>query len=187
MALSPVISACLENNCTELKVSDITGVYNDTTNTGGWGTPNFEGSDVTEAFLYITYPNTTTTQTIDVTAQIPDTITGDLDFTNISPDDSYTKFPDGKYEIKYSVSDGADTYTYCLSVVFYCQINCAANQLFVQVPNNLDDEAFMDNVTLVRNLLAGLEASACCIDTDSLNTIIEKLKGLTDYEDCNCD
>lgn len=187
MALIPIISACLENNCTELKVSDITGVYNASTNLGGWETPNIAGSAVTSATLTINYPDNSTIQVVDVTSQIPSTVTGPFDFTVISPSSPETKFPDGKYKIVYSVTDGVTTYTYDLCVVFYCIINCAALNLFKQIPDNLDDEAFMDNAYLTQALLLGLESSACCQDVDSLEKIITKLEGLTNFEDCNCD
>jgi hypothetical protein len=44
MPLTPKLKACVADKCTKLILTDATGLYNVTTNPGGWGAPNPTGS-----------------------------------------------------------------------------------------------------------------------------------------------
>ena len=57
MALLPTLSFCLTNSCSELLVSETTGVYNALTNLGGYGAPNPTTAIVTSYSLVITDPS----------------------------------------------------------------------------------------------------------------------------------
>mgnify|MGYP003344315005 FL=1 len=58
-------STCVTEGCTLMTVSDVTGIYDVTTNSTGWGSPNPDKSSITSATLSISFGSQTTD--IDVT------------------------------------------------------------------------------------------------------------------------
>jgi hypothetical protein len=59
MAFVPRIDV-LQTSCNKIKIIEKTNPYSSTTNTTGWGTPNIDTDEVTDAVLYI-YPYSTST------------------------------------------------------------------------------------------------------------------------------
>lgn len=51
MALLPSITLSLGNKCNKITLVENTNPYNSTNNTGGWGTPNIDTTDVTSAYV----------------------------------------------------------------------------------------------------------------------------------------
>lgn len=97
MALKPKIKACLDDNCDKLRVTDTTGVYNNPDNKEGWGSPNISGSDVDTAEIIVVKPDGSS-NTHDVTSQVPDSVSGNFEYNPIQG-----TYPDGKYCIKYHI------------------------------------------------------------------------------------
>lgn len=303
MGLKPTISACLEDNCKKLTVTDTTGVYDSSDNTGGWGSPNISGSDVDTAEITVEFPDGST-NTVDVTGQVPDTVSGEFEYDPIQ--DSY---PDGKYCIKYHIKaqeseslptasvsyedtsaiDGAqytvevdttgdgtmdteigsytagssdtmgDVYdglrddinnnssfsssnsytnggsgtfevtaplgtgstynsrvievdengsviketsfndngsdaidvdeTYDLCQYFYCHTKCCVEKMKAKIPDKFcgcDTEPFIDDAMLAEGLLQGLKSAASCDDVSRADDMLERIKKLCDFNDCNC-
>jgi hypothetical protein len=186
MALVPVITACLSNKCQTLKITDATGVYDATNNTGGWENPNIAGSAVTSASITITYPNGAT-QVVDVLSQIPATVTGSFTFTGIT----LTGYQDGITTISYSVSDGTTDYKGEIQKLFTCNVRACIDKMWVDVAcqtchGNCDLGSLVDDANLAEGLYKALCSGAACCDIACTNKILDSLKNLCSWENCNC-
>lgn len=187
MALSPTITACLKNSCTTLSVTDTTGVYNATTNPGGWGSQNTGGADVAKATITIILPNGSE-QEEDVTDQIPDPVTGTFDFTDITLD----AYVDGIMTIVYTVTNSAGRdRTYKYEVLFVCQTRACVDNMWAEVAcescgGGCDLSSKIDDANLAEGLLKGLEASSVCCDAACINKILASIAQLCNWNNCNC-
>jgi len=132
------------SDCKSLNFTETTGVYSETTNTTGWGTPNPDISEATSAELTILTPsNNTYTFDLYATGNYPTSLEsnefsisyGDLGFT--------TTLEDGEYTFTYTViittyiSEDPVYTTYTKTKKFYvtCNIECCINKLLL----NLED------------------------------------------------
>jgi hypothetical protein len=184
MSLELSIKVCVETGCTSLQITDDTNVYS-VGNTGGWGSPNIEGSDVVSAELLITQPSGDVV-TEDVTAQIPSTVTGDIIFTSV---DAYSK--DGIYKINYVVTTNSTSYQYTLNKLLLCNTRCCIDKMWVnlmeKICDSCDYEKELKNVLLAEALLGGLKAQGACINTSYIENTLERLEQLCEINDCNCE
>lgn len=109
------------------------------TNTHGWGTPNPEIADATEASLTIYLPNTTTLLPDSTTSVVIDLLTEDFPNTDYTPyiitneilgGDADTRIPDGIYQFDYLVYvNDTDAYTHSSYVLFDSNVNCCIANL----------------------------------------------------------
>lgn len=184
MALRPVIQACMRDKCGGIYFSDITGVYHATNNTGGWGTPNLQGSDITEATLTIVFPSGDDEEH-DLLSQIPSTVSGDIDFNVL--EDTYE---DGIYTFTYTVTNGTISATKVLKRLFLCNTQCCVDNMWAKIPEYIvtKDEKFMKNyieqVNYAQGLLNGLSAAGGCLNEDAVEAILDKIDRLCDFETC---
>jgi hypothetical protein len=186
MALIPNISACLKNKCSDISITDTTGVYNVTDNPGGYGTPNDEGSEVISAILDITLPDGSVV-TEDVTSQIPDTVTGDIEFNDIS----IPNYTDGVISILYTVNAASGTYTYTYTALFTCKARACVDNMWADVAcrtcsGSCDLADIIDDANLAEGLLRGLESGAVCCDNACITKILNSITRLCNWNDCNC-
>jgi hypothetical protein len=142
MALAPRLSICTHNNCKELLLTDITGSYS-ATNTGGWGAPNITLASVDEAIISLILPNTETAVELDVTATIvaASIVDGEFTLDDITTDDadsSETKFPDGIYNITYTITESSVDYTYTCKKLITCQVECCIEKQRVNFHKKCD-------------------------------------------------
>ena len=190
MAFSPIITACLKNSCKTLSVTDTTGVYDATTNTTGWqDASTLLAADVSKAELLITYPNGLT-QTVDVTSQIPDPVTGSISFADITMD----HYSDGLIEIEYIVYDSSVdpiAYRYTYKALYTCQTRACIDKMWAEVAckscsGNCELNDLIDDANLAEGLLRGLESSAVCCDDDCITKILAAINQLCNWNNCNC-
>ena len=185
MALSPIITAVVSNDQTVLTVTDTTGVYDATTNTGGWETPNISGSDVTAATLDIEFKGTTV-QTVNVLSQIPATVTGEIEFNAIT----INSYADGIGKITYTLTTATQTFTYELQVLFLQSVSCCVEKYWQAVIDpcacECDAETLLYNANLAEGLLQGLRNAGACLNTTTVEKTLERLAVLCNYNDCNC-
>lgn len=168
--------------------SDVTGVYDAEDNTGGYETPNDAGSDVTSAIITVTYPDGTSSE-FDVTPQIPDTVTGDIEFTELD-----ITIQDGIYQVDYEVIADGTTYTHCIKKAFFTLVSCCIEKLILGIVNKSihdgEDLIYIHSVIEADALLTGLRAAALTISTQEINNILATLNRICDYYDgtygCGC-
>ena len=186
MALSPVITATLKNNGQSISVVDATGVYDATTNTGGWETPNIAGSDVTAASITITYPDGST-QVEDVLSQIPATVTGTFTFTDIT----LSGYQDGITVIRYELETLTTTYAYDLTLLFTCNVRACIDKMWADVAcqtcsGSCDVGSLIDDANLAEALYNAMKSAAACGNSTYVDKILESLMNLCNWENCNC-
>jgi hypothetical protein len=186
MALSPVITATLNNKCKTITVTDSTGVYHVSTNTGGWETPNEAGSAITSAKLIITNFNGAV-QTVDVTSQIPDTVAGNFSFNDITLD----AYVDGNLKIRYELIGASGSYAYDLTLLVTCNVRACIDAMWAKIAcsacaGNCDVAELIDDANLAEGLYQALCSGASCCQDDCVTTLITSLNDLCSWNNCNC-
>lgn len=188
MALTPKIeNICYTNSNSTIRITDTTGVYHVTTNPGGYNTPNAPtvGNDILSATILITFPNGET-QLVDVTSQIPGTITGEFTFTDITPD--YVL--DGVHSFYYTVSTEGGPLYYKIYKLFLGKVKCCIDKLWAQVPSKMctecETEEFINRVLFAQGLYNGLMAMGGCGHTTTISKLLTQIQKLCNFEDCNC-
>lgn len=144
MALSPTFHVALKTTGTNFYFTDTTGVYNVDSNTGGYGDPNNEGSEITSAIIRITDPNDETYD-YDVTSQIPDTVTGEIDFTAFNGD-----WDDGLYTFEYIVT-GSQTTNTKITKIFTPKVDCCVDQVLAKFVENFTcDDCYDEYMEVIK-------------------------------------
>ena len=195
MAFEPIISVCLKNKCKSLQITDITGVYNVSTNPTGWEDAlTVLGSEVQSAIVDITFPDGSTQQ-VDVTSEIPAPVTGDFVFTLVTPTAGGV-FPDGEYKFTYTIvtTPGAanpGTYTFNACVFFTCNIQCKVDKRWAETAKVLcgcscDAELFLKQTQFINGVFIARKSAAASNKLDIANNLLLKLTNLTTFNSCNC-
>ncbi len=130
MALVPKISGSFDCCEQQLVLTDKTGEYNASTNTGGWETPNRGVAEVTASTITITDPNGN--ESTHTATSLP------LSTLTLEPSDldsSYTSFPDGQYTIVWSIT-AVETYTAYTNPFNVCTLcSCVTNKVAEHNPD----------------------------------------------------
>lgn len=195
MAFEPKISVCLSDQCKTLKATDVTGVYDVTTNPTGWqNAATVLASEVATATITITDPAGLTTNTT-VTTQIPDPVTGSFNFTDFTLANS-AKWADGKYTILYTIETipGAanpGTYTATICPYFLCNVECSVDKMWAKVATNLccsdcDASELMEVAIIAEGYLRAIKSAISCGDSTTADTLLKTLTKITTFNDCNC-
>lgn len=164
-------------------------MYDVVTNPYGWGGGvNPDGSDVTVATLTITYPDAST-QVVDLLSQIPAAITGDIVYSDILS--SLGSYPDGYYELLYSVVAAGITYTVTVGTYNYCNAACYLDGEWAKVAEKMCDPCdykdFLAQTLEAEAILTALKYSAGCgTCNDISDDLINILISITQYGGCNC-
>lgn len=193
MALEPTFSICFKNNCKELLLQDNTGTYS-ATNTGGWGAPNIELSDVDDAEIVISTTDTSIGGTEDVTTtvQAATIIDGVFELITLEPadiDSDETKFPDGIYTITYTITANGTDYEYSVKCYSDCQVSCCIEKMKTKFKEKLctcDGETYIMNYFKAEALLMGLKAAACASDDTEFSNILASIEKICTVLNCNC-
>lgn len=196
MALIPKISLCSKDNCKELLLKDITGTYNVTTNPTGWGAPNLALAGVTEATISITIPGHDDAVELDVTSTVTaatiidgvfvlDTLTMDGDFDG----DEDEQFPDGIYEITYTIVGGGTTYTHSITTFSTCQTACCLEKMKTKFEEKMcgcEWEDYFMNYLRAKAMLNGAKRAYACGDTDKAESLLAAVEKICKNSKCNC-
>jgi hypothetical protein len=152
MAVQLNYSICNDPNCKIIKFRETTGVYDATTNTGGWGAPNELTTDAVTATLLFKAPSGVTYTAVDVLGSGFPKSDGSVAIEINSTDllSTLSKFEDGFWEITYTVTTATATYSTTNTLFFPCGVK-----------------------GLVCNEVAGLDINDCCCDLDKVNRILQ--------------
>jgi len=188
----PVIEACLENNCTKLKVTDITGVFNAITNALGWqDASTLLPANVTKAELQITHPDAAATeQVINVLPQLPDPVIGPFAFRNIQSSLEGGKFVDGEYSIIYELTDNNSVvYKFCLNIFVSCNTWCCVQKMAALIPGKqleCDVKEFTEQVMLVKGLFFGMLHAHHTSNKTVRDKLLAKVNRICQINGCGC-
>lgn len=178
MALIPNIKLCLKSNCTELVFSELTGIYNASTNVGGYGTPNPAASEFTGAILTVTAPDGTVYDIDMLEYDFPTNNTATEYIIDLADLDNRTSIEDGFWQFSYTITADLtpSSYTVTKSYYFYCNARCCVSTLLASIDiSALETDAInnkkIDNYTRARTFLYSLESAANCADETKFNKI----------------
>ena len=196
MAFTPTLTFCLSNSCTELSVSETTGVYNVTTNPGGYGTPNPATGDVSSYVLVITDPDDVE-YTIDLFANGFPTTNSDFEYSiPLTSLGNRTVIEDGYWQFAWTVvSTGPVTSTGNSAYYFTCNTECCVAALLANIVLedngcNCNDDATAKQMDYLRAkaFLESLKNAAFCGKLtlfNNIKTAINKMCAKTDCKTCN--
>ncbi len=200
MALTPKLVFCVDNGCSELIVRETTGGYNPN-NTGGYGIPNPETTDVTTYSLVITDPDGETYTINLFTSGFPtvdNTIEYSIPLTSLN---NRSIIEDGFWQFQWTVSgtvSNPDPVPFEASgntaYYFTCNAECCVAELLAKI-DMLDDNCccdssntYVEDYLKAKVLLAGLKNAAFCGKTTLVNNIkasLDKICLKTDCKTCN--
>lgn len=193
MSLKLNFDICQSTSCKWFSFKETTGLYNEITNPGGWGSPNEIISEGEDATLVVTLPGSTTPVSVDISSYFPsndptfsiDIINTDLGLSTGS------SLPGGIYEITYTVVVDTSTYSKTKYVIISCQYDCKIEQLLSNLVISeccleCDNEDF-DKVIYLKTLLCIAKQA---VDCGNLNRAQEALNTLDDLlaniKKCKC-
>lgn len=192
MALSLVLCALQNVDCSSVSMKDITGVYS-AGNVGGWGAPNKTIADANFATISVSKRNSDGTYgtefTIDAYPTLPN-ITGVLFTFTSTLLGIGTKFTDGIYKIAYTVGNNAVS-NWSSSVTIYKVFDCSAKCCYQKISDQVsvcscgcDDlnEKYAQISTYYR-LLQGAKQDG---SLDAIQAYLDKLSRLCISCNCSC-
>lgn len=191
--LKPLISGCIKGGCSKFYLTDSTGIYNAVTNTGGWqNAVTILASDVTAIVLSITKPDGTVMDDVDLLSQLPDPVTGTIEYNSI---DLVTPL-DGLYTFSYKINVGDLQIVKTGTIYSTCNVRCCVSKMWDKYAQDLitgEDCGCANSKTDIRSMaelgesmLNALESGAICNNTNLRNAILEKLQKLCKLVDCGC-
>jgi hypothetical protein len=170
MALIPTINITQADNGSYITLYDTTGIYDVSTNPGGYGTPNPEDTDVTAATLELqimgsdgTFTTVYGPTSVYTAGVFPtDDVTNSID---ISED-----LDDGYYKAIYVVTASAVDYTATEYFTFYSDARCCFKKKALAVENcpcNCDDK----KMALIEMHIALLAIETAAADENSVDAV----------------
>lgn len=188
MALELKFDVCQSNDCLSFDFTEQTGIYDGTTNTGGYGTPNTEVADIIAAELVIVAPYFT--DTIDLYSQFPDS-TG-LEIKNYDGTTGGV-ITDGIYTITYNVYiDVAGTptldATLTKSFLFSCGSKCCVDKIVAKLAESTCgcDSQSVKDALLANALYESLLLAGDCGNITAVNNLIARINRICTIKGCGC-
>lgn len=195
MALTPTINLCLRTGCKQLIFKDTTGEYS-LTNTGGYGSPNPEIADFTEATLTVIAPDNTQ-YVIDIFSDgFPTIDTEDEYQIDLADLGNRTFIEDGYWQFIYTIYDNNTdtTYTAVFAGIFTCNTRCCVEKLLLLIDTNKfglpdkQNEKRIKEYLMAKSYLDSLVYYSYCGNLDKFNNIkriIDKLCANINCNTCN--
>jgi len=192
-------TVCQSRDCESIDITETTGVYNASSNPGGYGGGvNYDTTDVIDASLTIVLPDGTTvvidsTSATPVYPSLPDS-TGTAPFTVTNSMLGVSgALQDGLYAITYQIDINnvfAQTQitTVTNNVLLTCSIKCCIDKMFAKIPDlscSCDDKAVKDAL-LAHALYQSLLNAGACGNTTAVNNLLTSLNKLCAIKNCGC-
>lgn len=195
MGLILKIGICESCSCKELKITELTGIYNESTNPGGWESPNKSIDNATEAIIVITRGDGT-----QYTYDVWNTAYGSFPSSNVLfsmkiPNDAwgYTNgeiIPDQIIKIKYIVSfDDNSVISTTIYKGLFCNTRCCVFSMLKNIDlecdecNTVSKDNFVQAYVLYQSLLANA-SKGNIIEVNEQLTLLNKICGNNNCLNC---
>ncbi len=184
MAFSLNFSTCQFENCTKLRITDIST---------DWASSTIPIGDPNAVVLIVITDSGSNTETWDVsTAFHTATVQSDLVFD--SDDYSGGPYSDGHYTIEYSIYPSSPpvtvTYTKTKDQFFICQIDCCISKMVSKIPDYYQcegcDREYIRNTLILNGLLLALKDKVRFGLWSEAQDIWDVLDSMCDWKNCNC-
>ena len=197
MALVPKIKVCITNKCNKISLYEETSPYIATNNSGGWGIPNEDTSDIINSVVKIyDYTGNTLIDSIvffDLLTDIYSTVAGAPTpgaFLAVA-NHPWTQ-PDGIFKIVYEITlSSNDIVTNeTQRVLFICNLeNCLYN-LKAKIVSECDEitlKKLKDKINQIELIIYGIKSAFSCGDFTTALSLIQAGKKICDNLcDCGC-
>lgn len=174
---------CQKSDCSGIKFTETTGLYNVATNPTGWGTVfNTTNPDIA-TFQYSKLEFYNSSNTLVYTLELyPSFPSSDLTFTKEFDLD----IDDGIYKIVYTVRETKNTGTSYMAenqFAFYCKVNCCVLSMIKDIDLSCNcSHTIMEEYTKAYILLQGLKCN--CGNITQFNNILTQLKKICKNKNC---
>ena len=188
MALIPKISVSQTDDCDNIIICDITGLYS-LTNVGGYnntpGDPNIMPTDVSQIDLEITPSGGTA---VSATLNVDTAALGTCTCVTIVPDDyGYTSWDDGAYSYIYTVTDSnSNTYTTTGGFVLFCSLEVDVDSKILGLCDGstgcdpCTEDAMLDRLVRIKVVLDGAQYAAANGAVDCADDLLERAQAMSD-------
>lgn len=195
MTIAPQLSFCINSNCSKLSITDITGLWNNTTNTKGWSNSEVVGGIETSDILtsVVTLTNIETDQEYEFILKDSNV---DLYPAEATDEFSFADFNwsagDGIYSVSHIVTvSEPDT-----SIIFNDKIliTCSAEKCiqeqwkkyFTECSCNGNKDFYFKALEM-EAMLKGIQAEFICNQDQKANKILSVLNKICqNFTDCGC-
>ncbi len=181
---------CQKSDCSIIEFNETTGLYNITSNPGGWGGPfSTVNPDITlyhySKLEFFDQSNTL----IKLFEFYPEFPTSD---TNFIKELDYA-IPDGIYRIIYTVREtktSGTSYSSTIQQAFYCNVRCCVFSMIKDI--DIDCACLskkLEEYNRAYALLQGLIKASCCGNVSQFNNILAILQKIClnkNCKDCKC-
>lgn len=194
-AIKPTLFTCLENNCTKIKLTDNTGLWNSTTGVKQWSNSEVPGgvelSDIISSTVTLVNLNTEVEyQFILKNSNVnyyPNEASNEFSFTPFN-----WSGIDGIYSIKYEieVEDPHTSITFNDKILITCASeNCIQEQwkkYFTECSCNGNKDFYFKALEM-EAMLKGIQAEFICNQDQKANKILSVLNKICqNFTDCGC-
>jgi hypothetical protein len=188
MALIPSITAPLNKDGQSFKFTELTGVYDVTSNPGGYGSPNPTAGTSTGALVVKDLTNNVTYDSITITPSDSDGITYITEALLQVSTVAISNIPDGIWSFTYTVTNSSVDYTTEYRTLVIKSINCKMTDLSLKYAdkscNCCNNRSFRELFVEAHALYASLCAAVTCGNVAQINEQITFLDNF--LNDLNC-
>lgn len=183
MALVPLIKACSKAGCTKLSITDVTGLYDASTNTTGYGaTNNVTGSGDAGFKASVSIDGGTS---IILNSQVADPIAGEFTY-----DDIDITLADGWHTIEYSIfTTAAGQIKNTIKIFTYCSVRCCVFQKMLELKNyDACKDASKIAVSMhLWSMYTAMKYAASGCDQSEATSLLTRLQAVCNTTtDCGC-
>lgn len=179
---------------TSINAYDLTSVYNNPLNLGGYGSPNPIVADATSAVLQIYQPNPTTnlvTTTVFATVDLFPTFptTNKLTpFTITASSLGLDSFIDGEWMFKYITVINGETYPATILKMFIANVCCCSKVLTADTANcGCDNNESMGKANKVSGMIKSLQYLVGCYKNRKAAELLKTIQRICLNKNCtNC-
>ena len=186
MALKIDFSFAQSSDLKTLEIYDTTGIYNSTTNVGGWGTPNPELVTASSDVISIQDTNSSTLFTVEMIGTLPNVINQPALIKNTDLGlSALEQIPDGQYQlVRTTIADGV-TYRKTRRIFLIGQLQCCADQMLDgQAPGCSCESGRLTNASIIQYTLFTLRKAFLSQKFERANQIFVYAKSLCDQKTC---
>ena len=166
----------------KFKFSDVTGVYNVTTNPTGYGAPNIAVSDFNGCTIVVTFPDGVTTVSLNPFPTMPSSDPTDV-FEITAEDLGVDSLVPGVYTFDYNLTSSLseDGYTVSKKILYYWPVQCCISKKVKSMSFITSSKEEVCEVAYSERQLKAAIAAYCSGNIVEAQNIIDVL-----WEKCGC-
>jgi hypothetical protein len=186
VALKIDFSYAQSSDLKSLEIYDTTGIYNPTTNVGGWGNPNPEIGSVTSDKISIQKSDGSAAYEFEMFSTLPNVINQPFIITNVMLGLAATQqISDAQYQlVRTTIADGIG-YRKTRRIFLIGQLQCCADQMLDgQAPGCSCESGRLTNASIIQYTIFTLRKAFLSQKFERANQIFVYAQSLCDQKTC---